>query len=319
MSLRHYIVVFVAAFAGSFFLASCLNEDNRIPPNCYDGILNNNEQLVDCGGPCPACNHCIDGIWQPNLGETCVDCGGECGACQQCSNCVQDGDESGIDCGGTFCGPCAGLCEDGILNGNETGIDCGGSCDPCPTCTDGVMNGTEIGIDCGGTACPPCTTDGNCRNLIIDGNEFWVDCGGSHCPACEATMSWRVNNVNHTVLAANINKSFNGNSLTVTGTSLQGATLTITTTTPAAGWVDGASVNMTQATFPDRQIAYQDEFGNNYSTGVSAAGSGALTITRFVTTPNPGVIRGAFNGTLYNAGGTGSINVTNGLFMVNYQ
>lgn len=42
-------------------------------------------------------------------------------------------------------------CTDGILNGDEIGIDCGGSeCISCVTCFDGVQNGTETGVDCGG-------------------------------------------------------------------------------------------------------------------------------------------------------------------------
>jgi hypothetical protein len=41
-------------------------------------------------------------------------------------------------------------CDDGIQNGNETGIDCGGDCDPCASCIDGIQNGNETGIDCGG-------------------------------------------------------------------------------------------------------------------------------------------------------------------------
>ncbi len=51
-------------------------------------------------------------------------------------------------------------CNDGVQNGNETGVDCGGSCPPCtttPTCTDGIQNGNETGVDCGGS-CPPCQT-----------------------------------------------------------------------------------------------------------------------------------------------------------------
>lgn len=52
-------------------------------------------------------------------------------------------------------------CTDGIQNGDETGIDCGGSCLPCtetppaPTCSDGIQNGNETGVDCGGD-CAPC-------------------------------------------------------------------------------------------------------------------------------------------------------------------
>lgn len=48
-------------------------------------------------------------------------------------------------------------CTDGIQNGGETGVDCGGSCpnscDAEPTCSDGVQNGDEEGVDCGGS-CP---------------------------------------------------------------------------------------------------------------------------------------------------------------------
>ncbi len=53
-------------------------------------------------------------------------------------------------------------CNDGIQNGDETGVDCGGSCQPCqtnPTCNDGIQNGDETGIDCGGS-CAPCNPGG---------------------------------------------------------------------------------------------------------------------------------------------------------------
>ena len=47
---------------------------------CTDGILNQGEQQVDCGGPCPKrCESCADGIM--NQGETGVDCGGPCDPC----------------------------------------------------------------------------------------------------------------------------------------------------------------------------------------------------------------------------------------------
>jgi hypothetical protein len=74
-------------------------------------------------------------------------------------------------------------CNDGLQNGNETGIDCGGECPACPTCTDGVLNGNETGIDCGGS-CDPCSTA--CSYTNIDTEDFesnygiWND-GGSDC------------------------------------------------------------------------------------------------------------------------------------------
>lgn len=78
-----------------------------------------------------------------------------CGGTNTCNNGVQDGNETGVDCGGS-CPPC-GTCTNGVQDGDETGVDCGGSCPACPTCSDGIQNGNETGVDCGGS-CPPCQT-----------------------------------------------------------------------------------------------------------------------------------------------------------------
>ncbi len=49
-------------------------------PSCFDGIKNCHsrgcELLIDCGGPCPPCPTCSDGI--QNQGEAGIDCGGPC-------------------------------------------------------------------------------------------------------------------------------------------------------------------------------------------------------------------------------------------------
>ena len=128
-------------------------------------------------GPQPTCD---DGI--QNGDETGIDCGGSCAACATCDDGVQNGDETGIDCGGS-CAPCVS-CNDGIQNGDETGIDCGGSCEACATCDDGIQNGDETGIDCGGS-CAPCET-GPCTYGVVNNATFeggwgiWND-GGSDC------------------------------------------------------------------------------------------------------------------------------------------
>src|SRR5690349_15937743 len=80
---------------------------------CSDGIKNQDETQVDCGGVCSICNSnnsgtCSDGIQNQN--ETGVDCGGVCSACNNNNT---------------------GTCSDGIQNQNETGIDCGGVCSAC--------------------------------------------------------------------------------------------------------------------------------------------------------------------------------------------
>ena len=50
-----------------------------IDASCNDGIQNQGEQDIDCGGPCEACPTCSDGI--QNGDETDVDCGGSCTPC----------------------------------------------------------------------------------------------------------------------------------------------------------------------------------------------------------------------------------------------
>jgi len=107
---------------------------------CSDLIKNCHEDLceigVDCGGSCPACPTCFDGI--QNQGETGIDCGGPCPLCKTCF--------------------------DGIQNQGETGIDCGGPCPACPSCSDGIKNChdslCEEGVDCGG----PCSV---CKEIEI--------------------------------------------------------------------------------------------------------------------------------------------------------
>jgi hypothetical protein len=68
---------------------------------CSDGVKNQTETGVDCGGPCTACISCTDGVKDGS--ETGVDCGGSCSACANCSDGAQNQGETGVDCGG----PCA--------------------------------------------------------------------------------------------------------------------------------------------------------------------------------------------------------------------
>ncbi len=70
---------------------------------CNDGVQNQGETGIDCGGPCSACATCNDGV--QNQGETGVDCGGPCSACATCNDGIQNQGETGVDCGGP-CSPC---------------------------------------------------------------------------------------------------------------------------------------------------------------------------------------------------------------------
>jgi F5/8 type C domain len=127
-----------------------------------------------------------------------------------CLDGVQDGDETGVDCG-PGCGACK-QCNDGTQDGDETGVDCGGSCAACPTCDDKLQNGSESDVDCGGTCakrCEPsqrCRESADCASLVCtvvcappdchdqvrNGQETSMDCGGN-CPGCANGSACSVN------------------------------------------------------------------------------------------------------------------------------
>ena len=87
------------------------------------------------------------------------------------------------------CGPPS--CEDGIQNGDETGVDCGGSsCPACPTCSDGVQNGDETGVDCGGSFCPVCPCFDNPVTLTIVLDNYPEE------------TRWEIRNASNTVVAS---------------------------------------------------------------------------------------------------------------------
>ena len=54
-------------------------------------------------------------------------------------------------------------CSDGLQNGDEAGLDCGGSCSPCEpiNCNNGVQDGDEAGLDCGGSCNNLCEQEQN--------------------------------------------------------------------------------------------------------------------------------------------------------------
>lgn len=79
-------------------------EPPKPDPTCHDGMLNQDEDQIDCGGSCKACASCEDGIL--NQGEEKIDCGGPCEtACPTCFDKVKNQKEVEVDCGGP-CQPC---------------------------------------------------------------------------------------------------------------------------------------------------------------------------------------------------------------------
>jgi hypothetical protein len=123
---------------------------------------------------------CADGV-QDGV-ETGPDCGGGvCAACGLGLGCRVDGDCASGRCSDGSCRPGA-TCSDGVTDGDETDVDCGGSCAPC-----GPGRHCARATDCSGLLCAGgiCGAAPTCADGRRDGDETDVDCGGS-CPGCPA-------------------------------------------------------------------------------------------------------------------------------------
>jgi hypothetical protein len=190
------------------------------PATCPNGMKEDNETDVDCGGECARkcdtgkkCNRnseCATNFCNKKTGkgicsddpcgdevqdakETDIDCGGPKGSCERCAlgkNCI-----SGLDCDSGFCsGPdeetphvCVkSHCANGVLDGDEGGTDCGGK--TCAKCGLGVQ--VTSAADCasgyingreGSLVTPPICVKDSCSDGILNGDESAIDCGGS-CP-----------------------------------------------------------------------------------------------------------------------------------------
>jgi hypothetical protein len=133
-----------------------INFTGFIEENCFDGLQNQDETGVDCGGS--ICEPCLS----------------------QCQNCINGG---GVWCEfPRLAGTEEDFCADSLTGcSSDTGRLAIPYSTNCPTCNDGIQNQDEEGIDCGGPNCPACPT---CNDGIQNQGETEIDCGGPNCPAC---------------------------------------------------------------------------------------------------------------------------------------
>jgi hypothetical protein len=190
-----------------------------LSPRCTDGILNDDEVDVDCGGrsclPCQDGQHCMSA----------ADC--EHGYCNElveqcmpatCQDKVLSGNETDVDCGGAFCLPCQdgydcakhtdcvnGICNESVgkcmpmscsnnlLDANETDVDCGGNL--CHACKQGQRCAKSS--DCSSSMCDHelgiCLSS-SCGDGIKNGEETDVDCGGTLCGQCDVGLACAADN-----------------------------------------------------------------------------------------------------------------------------
>ena len=124
----------VGAFDGGTSADAAGDVARGLPAHCSNGIVDGDEENVDCGGSCDACSRdvcVVDGV--KNGVEEGIDCGTMCRqqCTSHCENGMQDEDETGVDCGGASCGACVPAgdhCSNGLRDSDESGVDCGGSC-----------------------------------------------------------------------------------------------------------------------------------------------------------------------------------------------
>jgi hypothetical protein len=151
--------------------------------------------MVSCDdttpGNAPAGSPCLNGV-----------CDG-LGTCATCSDGAKNGNETGVDCGGSECPRCdgdacsgvdgdcrSGHCVDGVCC--DTGCD--QKCEACLTTLTGALSGTCAPLALGTADGSACVSQGGCgvTNLCAceDGvknqGEVGVDCGGPCSSACEA-------------------------------------------------------------------------------------------------------------------------------------
>jgi hypothetical protein len=166
-----------------------------------DGTCSANGVPCFSSGECCSLS-CVDNTCQPSQ-PVCPPGSMMCnGVCANIMNDPFNCGGCGNFCPGGMCmnGACVNqppVCWDGIQNGTETGVDCGGGqCAPCwdgqgclvsadcqsnvcignvchsPTCVDGVKNGPESDVDCGGW-CAPCADGKQCFGSF--------DCQSGNC------------------------------------------------------------------------------------------------------------------------------------------
>jgi hypothetical protein len=157
-------------------------------PTCSDGIQNQGEERIDCGGPCPPCDclsdaECSDGLFctgaetcdaygncqagsDPCPGQYCNEGTDSCYDCQSSPECDDGLYCNGVEtCVGGFCQAGTAVnCSDGVACTNDSCNEGTDSCDHVPSnalCNDGLFcNGAEtchltLGCQDGTDPCAP--------------------------------------------------------------------------------------------------------------------------------------------------------------------
>ena len=167
-----YLRGFVAILSVGTFACSSGGSSSDGLPSATCHVDDDCETGVCTGGSCVPAPTCGDGI--QNGAETGVDCGGP--VCPTCGDitCSVDGDcSSGACIGGTCVEASCSPPECAVATDCRSRVCIDLACQE-PSCTDGVPNGSETDVDCGGL-CPACVSD---RHCLVN-----ADCASGYCVA----------------------------------------------------------------------------------------------------------------------------------------
>jgi hypothetical protein len=105
-----------------------------------------------------------------------------------CTDQITNGDETGVDCGGT----CSAKCE--IGGGCRVNADCDQSISSCASgvctalpCSNGMQDAQESDVDCGGGTCRPCAGG---RKCTVDTDCFSMSCDPASKTCSSLTVSF---------------------------------------------------------------------------------------------------------------------------------
>ncbi len=141
--------------------------------SCFDGVRNQGEEDVDCGGPCAPCglSICGDGVCSvdEDTNSCPKDCASQSNVCVINSKCEIDFGENSQNCqADCFCGD--GTCD---TTEDPTCSDCAGSAESA-VCGNDIVESFEQCDGSADTACPgQCQSDCTC-NLEDKGSSAWL-------------------------------------------------------------------------------------------------------------------------------------------------
>lgn len=204
-----------------FKSSAALSIEQAVPATCADGIRNQQESEIDCGGPCAACEHrqvctygrdCADGLqcvtgtdisefrrclktaptdvggvfWM--LGLNGASCNTVCSSVGTTCDAVPMNDIVGS--GGTLAACAATASALGITVVESIDISGGNGCSASGTSVyrevSNISSCFNSSTNLGEQVCSCAPATAGCSDGVKNGTETDIDCGGESCPQCDA-------------------------------------------------------------------------------------------------------------------------------------